>query len=546
MPRTNVTPASSRRSTATVSSQSSVASSRIRSATGVQSGWTSRDPGPNSDAARLVERRGGRQHHLRGHAPVVGALAAHQAALDGDHVEAPLRELGGDVLASRPLPDHHDIDFGACRHAVSLPRCAHAHPHSTPLSRRRPGRRGRPGRGLYRRRSLPRTPAPQRRRLPGPARLGPPGLGLDPRPVPARPGAGPVRGLRPLAPHPARSTRRSPTTATGSAGTPRTRCSPGRPTSRRSRDAAAAFAGGDAVAVRADRQHHDGHRHDVRRADPAPGDEVLTTTHDFFSTEDALRLLELRTGAKVTRVDLYDDPAAATVDDMTKRLLRRRHPETRVVALTWVHSSTGVRVPVPEIAAELPRRRRPCCVDGVHGFAAVDVDLPDLGCDFLATGTHKWLFGPRGTGILWAARLGAAHRADPVVLRSRRPGPAHARRLPGLRAPVGGQGRLRVPAEHRPGPGGGPHRRAGHAAQGRAGRRSTGSPWSRRPTRRSRPASSASTSPGCRPPTPYRSCAPEAWSPARRRTATSYLRLGPSIATSPEQVDQAIAALWRR
>ena len=34
------------------------------------------------------------------------------------------------------------------------------------------------------------------------------------------------------------------------------------------------------------------------------------------------------------------------------------------------------------------------CVDGVHGFAAVDVDLPDFGCDFLATGTHKWLKDP--------------------------------------------------------------------------------------------------------------------------------------------------------
>ena len=46
------------------------------------------------------------------------------------------------------------------------------------------------------------------------------------------------------------------------------------------------------------------------------------------------------------------------------------------------------------------------CVDGVHGFNAVDVDLPDLGCDFLATGTHKWLFGPRGTGILWGRDWG--------------------------------------------------------------------------------------------------------------------------------------------
>ena len=41
------------------------------------------------------------------------------------------------------------------------------------------------------------------------------------------------------------------------------------------------------------------------------------------------------------------------------------------------------------------------CVDGVHGFGALADGVDELGCDFLATGTHKWLFGPRGTGILW-------------------------------------------------------------------------------------------------------------------------------------------------
>jgi selenocysteine lyase/cysteine desulfurase len=138
-----------------------------------------------------------------------------------------------------------------------------------------------------------------------------------------------------------------------------------------------------------------------------PGDEVLTTTHDFFSTEDALRLLTERTGARLTHVSLYDDPARATVDEMVGRLVAGITPRTRVVAITWVHSSTGVRVPVAEICAALaglsrvPRDQYVVCVDGVHGFSAVDMDLPDLGCDFLAAGTHKWLFGPRGTGILW-------------------------------------------------------------------------------------------------------------------------------------------------
>ncbi len=150
------------------------------------------------------------------------------------------------------------------------------------------------------------------------------------------------------------------------------------------------------------------------------GDEVLTTTHDFYSTEDSLRLLRKRTGASIQRVTLYDDPAQATVDEMVGRVAAGITPRTKVVALTWVHSSTGVRVPVAEICAALdglsrvPRSQYVVCIDGVHGFSAVDVDLPDLGCDFLSAGTHKWLFGPRGTGILWGRNFGALTEVIPT------------------------------------------------------------------------------------------------------------------------------------
>jgi selenocysteine lyase/cysteine desulfurase len=143
-----------------------------------------------------------------------------------------------------------------------------------------------------------------------------------------------------------------------------------------------------------------------------PGDEVLSTTHDFYSTEDSLRLLEKRTGAKVRRVSLYDNPWQATVDEMVTRLLAGVTSKTKAIAVTWVHSSTGVRLPIQEMSAALDGLAKVqgapivFCVDGVHGFGAVDVDLPDLGCDFVATGTHKWLFGPRGTGILWGRNYG--------------------------------------------------------------------------------------------------------------------------------------------
>jgi isopenicillin-N epimerase len=44
------------------------------------------------------------------------------------------------------------------------------------------------------------------------------------------------------------------------------------------------------------------------------------------------------------------------------------------------------------------------CVDGVHGFGVEATRVADLGCDFFVAGCHKWLFGPRGTGVVWGRR----------------------------------------------------------------------------------------------------------------------------------------------
>jgi selenocysteine lyase/cysteine desulfurase len=70
--------------------------------------------------------------------------------------------------------------------------------------------------------------------------------------------------------------------------------------------------------------------------------------------------------------------------------------------VTWVHSSSGVKLPIAEIARAL-RGRALLAVDGVHGLGAEPADVGALGCDVLAAGCHKWLGGPRGTGLVWAS-----------------------------------------------------------------------------------------------------------------------------------------------
>jgi selenocysteine lyase/cysteine desulfurase len=44
------------------------------------------------------------------------------------------------------------------------------------------------------------------------------------------------------------------------------------------------------------------------------------------------------------------------------------------------------------------------CADAVHALGVEPEAVPALGCDFLVAGCHKWLFGPRGTGLVWGRR----------------------------------------------------------------------------------------------------------------------------------------------
>lgn len=138
--------------------------------------------------------------------------------------------------------------------------------------------------------------------------------------------------------------------------------------------------------------------------------EVLTTEHDFYATHEALRLHGERSGFTVDRVRLYDDPAAATAGGIVDALAAALTPATRAVALTWVHSSTGVKLPLADLAQLVADQNRPednpllLCVDGVHGLGVEAASPVELGADVFVSGCHKWLFGPRGTGVVWAAR----------------------------------------------------------------------------------------------------------------------------------------------
>jgi selenocysteine lyase/cysteine desulfurase len=154
------------------------------------------------------------------------------------------------------------------------------------------------------------------------------------------------------------------------------------------------------------------------------GDAVVTTDHEHYSHLESLRGLEQRRGIRICRVVLYDGRAATVQPDaLVQRLVEAVTPATRAIGVTWVHSDTGLRFPVRQLADALKpinqrrasNRQVILCVDGVHGFGIETDSMAELGCDFFASGTHKWIHGPRGTGLLWG-RMSAwrdIHRVVP-------------------------------------------------------------------------------------------------------------------------------------
>ncbi|QXH33931.1 pyoverdine-tailoring periplasmic protein PvdN [Pseudomonas muyukensis] len=155
--------------------------------------------------------------------------------------------------------------------------------------------------------------------------------------------------------------------------------------------------------------------------------EILVTEHEHYSAHKALAFRSQRQGTAVRKIRLFDNPWTVSSDQVLSTLDQAIKPHTRVLGMTWVHSGSGVKLPVGEIGELVRRHNRErseaerilYVVDGVHGFGVENARFADFNCDYFIAGTHKWMFGPRGTGIICAASTGMEHLVPTVATFSR-------------------------------------------------------------------------------------------------------------------------------
>ncbi|HVE58568.1 MAG TPA: aminotransferase class V-fold PLP-dependent enzyme [Pyrinomonadaceae bacterium] len=132
------------------------------------------------------------------------------------------------------------------------------------------------------------------------------------------------------------------------------------------------------------------------------GDEILTTTQDYPRMLTTLRQRELREGLKLNLIKIPIAPK--NVNDIAAAFERAVTPKTKLILVSHQINLTGQINPVRKVCEMARGRGIETIVDGAHSFAQFDFKRDDLQCDYFGTSLHKWLYAPKGTGMLYVRK----------------------------------------------------------------------------------------------------------------------------------------------
>jgi isopenicillin-N epimerase len=108
-------------------------------------------------------------------------------------------------------------------------------------------------------------------------------------------------------------------------------------------------------------------------------------------------------------------PIPADADAIVASFEKALDSPVRLAIVDHITSPTALVMPLERIVAALRRRNVLVLVDGAHGVGQVPLDLAALDADWYVSNAHKWLYAPRGTAFLHAAKRVAAMTRPNVV-----------------------------------------------------------------------------------------------------------------------------------
>jgi isopenicillin-N epimerase len=140
----------------------------------------------------------------------------------------------------------------------------------------------------------------------------------------------------------------------------------------------------------------------ARNLDLHPGDEILSTDHEYGAMDRTWRFICQKRGARYLRQPM---PLPITSSDEFEEMFWKGVTQrTRAIFISHITSPTALRFPVEGICRRAREAGLLSIVDGAHAPGHIPLNLQELGADFYAGACHKWLCAPKGSAFLYARR----------------------------------------------------------------------------------------------------------------------------------------------
>lgn len=132
-----------------------------------------------------------------------------------------------------------------------------------------------------------------------------------------------------------------------------------------------------------------------------PGDEILTTDHEYGACDRAWKQYCVSKGVRYVRAEiLFPVPSS---EEIAELIWSKVTPRTKVLFLSHITSPTAVRIPVEVLCARAREAGIRTVVDGSHAPGHIPLDLSTLHADIYTANCHKWMCTPKGSAFLWVS-----------------------------------------------------------------------------------------------------------------------------------------------
>jgi isopenicillin-N epimerase len=151
----------------------------------------------------------------------------------------------------------------------------------------------------------------------------------------------------------------------------------------------------------------------ARSLDVHPGDEILTTDHEYGACDFTWEFVCRKTGAKYIHQPIPFP--VRSEEEILEQFWQGVTPGTKVIYLSHITSFTALRFPVEAICRRAKQAGILSIVDAAHSPGQIPVDLQSLGVDIVFGNCHKWMLAPKGSAFLYVRRE-VQDRIDPMVV----------------------------------------------------------------------------------------------------------------------------------